>query len=478
MSIETPWLRFPDETELAEERQRREAESRGKAEQMLEKLSVDLLDRWTELQTEIGAPAPTKPSGPAPATPAPRSAEQVSAVVNTIPDAIVTFGDDGAIRSFNAGAEQMFGYPVAEVLGRNIAELLPGEQAGGGAAELLHFAQSAGDGRKVRELRALRQDGAELVVEVSVGAITVEGSRYGAAVVRDITERKQAERERAHLTESLHRQVQETQAALEELRRTQDRLVQSEKMASLGVLVAGVAHEINTPVGIAVTAASHLLDRIAVLSAAISDGSLKRSQLLDTLATGKQSAELVMSNLSRAAELIHSFKQVAVDQSSPERREVELDVYLQELVASLAPRLKPTPHRLELLCPPGLRLSTVPGALSQVVSNLVLNSLTHAYGEGEAGHLRLLVEREEGGVFLCYADDGRGIAAEVLPKIFDPFFTTRRGSGGSGLGLHIVYNLVTQTLGGRIAVESEPGRGVRFLIHLPTTVTPSPEART
>lgn len=465
MSTEEPWLRFPDEAELAEERQRREAESRGQTEQMLEKLSIDLLDRWNELQTEAGVVA-APAVDPSPAS-APRSAEQVSAVVNTIPDAIVTFGDDGAIRSFNAGAEQMFGYGSAEVLGRNIAELLPGESSGGGAAELLQFAQGADEGRKVRELRALRRDGAERVVEVSVGAVSIDGHRYGAAVVRDITERKRAEQERARLNESLQRQVQETQLALEELRRTQDRLVQSEKMASLGVLVAGVAHEINTPVGIAVTAASHLLDRIAILTSAVSDGSLKRSQLLDTLATSRASAELVLSNLGRAAELIHSFKQVAVDQSSPEVREVDLDVHLHELVSSLGPRLKPTPHRLDLLCLPGLRITTVPGALSQVISNLVLNSLAHAYDEGQAGQLRLLVEREEGGVFLRYSDDGRGVAAEVLPKIFDPFFTTRRGSGGSGLGLHIVYNLVTQTLGGRISVESEPGRGLRFLMHLP-----------
>lgn len=464
MSTDEPWLRFPDEAELAEERQRRDAESRGKTAEMLDKLSIDLLERWTELQNEVGgAPAET---GVVPAAP-PRSAEQVSAVVNTIPDAIVTFADDGAIRSFNAGAEQMFGYSGAEALGHNIAELLPGEQAGDGATALLQFARGGGDGRQVRELRALRRDGAELVVEVSIGAVTVEGHRYGAAVVRDITERKRAERERTQLTESLHRQVQETQATLEELRRTQDRLVQSEKMASLGVLVAGVAHEINTPVGIAVTAASHLLERITALSAAVADGSLKRSQLLDTLATSRASAEMVMTHLGRAAGLIQSFKQVAVDQSSPDRREIDLDIYLHELAESLAPRLKPTPHRLELLCLPGLRITTVPGALSQVVSNLVLNSLIHAYGEGEAGTLRLLVEREDGGVFLSYADDGRGIAAEVLPKIFDPFFTTRRSAGGSGLGLHVVYNLVTQTLGGRITVESEPGRGTRFLIHLP-----------
>ena len=466
MSTNEPWLRFPDEAELAAERARREAESRGQAELVLEKLSLDLLERWNELQDEAGLPEQIASTADG-ATRAARSSEQVSAVVNTIPDAIVTFDADGSIRSFNAGAEQMFGYRAGEALGLDIAVLLPGEAGDSAAHELLAFAQGEGEGRKVRELRALRRDGEERVVEVSIGAVTVEGSRYGAAVVRDITERKHAETERAQLTESLHRQVQETQLALEELRRTQDRLVQSEKMASLGVLVAGVAHEINTPVGIAVTAASHLRERMVALAAAVEEGTLKKSQLFEALASGRSSAEMVLSNLERAAELIHSFKQVAVDQSSPERREIELDVYLHELAASLAPRLKPTPHRLEILCGSGLRIVTEPGALAQVISNLVLNSLTHAYDEGSAGHLRLLVEREEGGLFLCYGDDGRGIPPGSLPKIFDPFFTTRRGEGGSGLGLHIVYNLVTQTLGGRIAVESELGLGTRFLIHLP-----------
>ena len=471
MSTDEPWLRFPDEAELAAERARREAQARGQAEQVLEKLSLDLLERWNELQGESGLPQEIESTAVGPSRTS-RSSEQVSAVVNTIPDAIVTFDADGSIRSFNAGAEQMFGYRHSEALGLDISVLLPGEASDGAAHELLAFAQGEGEGRKVRELRALRRDGEERVVEVSIGAVTVEGSRYGAAVVRDITERKRAEAERAELTESLHRQVQETQLALEELRRTQDRLVQSEKMASLGVLVAGVAHEINTPVGIAVTAASHLRERMVTLAAAVEGGTLKKSQLFEALASSRSSAEMVLSNLERAAELIHSFKQVAVDQSSPERREIELDVYLHELAASLAPRLKPTPHRLEILCAPGIRIVTEPGALAQVISNLVLNSLTHAYGEGNAGHLRLLVEREEGGVFLCYGDDGCGIPPGSLPKIFDPFFTTRRGEGGSGLGLHIVYNLVTQTLGGRIAVESELGLGTRFLIHLPGEITP------
>ena len=202
------------------------------------------------------------------------------------------------------------------------------------------------------------------------------------------------------------------------------------------------------------------------LSDAMRDGSLKKSQLADAIATGQQSAEMVMANLERAAELIQSFKQVAVDQTSRETREIELDVYLHETVHSLHPRIKATPHRVELLCPPGIRLHLAAGALSQVVSNIVLNALDHAFPDGQPGTVRIDVRREDEQVRLTIRDDGVGIAPEVLPRIFDPFFTTRRGAGGSGLGLHIVYNLVTQTLGGTIAVDTLEGRGTAFVITL------------
>ena len=445
-------LAFPDEAALADERARKAALAREETAKTLEALSVSLLDRWNELHSELPAePAPDTPSTPA-------MAQDAAAVVNTIPDAILSFDSRGTITSANAGAEAMFGYAAAELVGAPLVQLLPGEGEGDVAA-LLAFARGEADGRAVREWQGLRQDGSALVVELSVGAIVSGGERHGAAVVRDVSARKAAET-------ALQRQVAETQAALEALRATQARLVQSEKMASLATLVAGIAHEINTPVGIAVTAASHLRDRMRNLSDAMRDGSLKKSQLADAIATGQQSAEMVMANLERAAELIQSFKQVAVDQTSRETREIELDVYLHETVHSLHPRIKATPHRVELLCPPGIRLHLAAGALSQVVSNIVLNALDHAFPDGQPGTVRIDVRREDEQVRLTIRDDGVGIAPEVLPRLFVPFFTTRRGAGGSGLGLHIVYNLVTQTLGGTIAVDTLEGRGTAFVITL------------
>ncbi|HUP91816.1 MAG TPA: ATP-binding protein [Solimonas sp.] len=255
--------------------------------------------------------------------------------------------------------------------------------------------------------------------------------------------------------------------ALRQLRDTQAQLVQSEKLASLGALVAGVAHEINTPVGVGVTAASTLQAAAARLKAGYQAGELKRSELERFVALADESARILMRNLQRAAELIQSFKQVAVDQSSGERRRFDLRGYIDEVLVSLGPRLKHTGHTVEVDCPEALSIDGYPGALAQILANLVSNSLLHAYQPGEAGTLSIRVRSTGGWVTLVYADDGHGIPPENLPRIFDPFFTTKRGSGGSGLGMHIVFNLVTQALGGTIQVASAPGQGAEFTLRFP-----------
>ncbi|WP_165772217.1 sensor histidine kinase [Niveispirillum lacus] len=265
--------------------------------------------------------------------------------------------------------------------------------------------------------------------------------------------------------------AEEMARTLERLRATQRDLIQSEKMAALGGLVAGVAHEINTPLGVAVTAATAFAQDTERFSKAYRDGTLRRSDLQDYVASAGEAMGFVLGNITRAADLVHSFKQVAVDQTTDQRRRFDLGDYLGEVLRSLQPQLRRLPHRLDADLVEGQVVESAPGAIAQIVTNLVMNALTHAFtGQGRAGTICVSLcpaPGTPGWVQLSVTDDGQGIEAAILPRIFDPFFTTRREAGGTGLGLHLVYNLVTQRLGGRIDVESRVGQGTRFTVAFP-----------
>ncbi|OIR02063.1 sensor protein ZraS [mine drainage metagenome] len=274
------------------------------------------------------------------------------------------------------------------------------------------------------------------------------------------------------VNQELQRRRAEAEQALSSLKEAQDSLIQAEKLASLGALVAGVAHEINTPVGIALASSSHLADATAAMGRLFEDGQLRKSDFADYLATAREASALIQGNCERAAQLINSFKQVAADQTSEERRRFRLADYLHEILLSLSPKLRQTRTETEIDCPPGLELDSYPGALSQIVANLVLNALLHGFGEERGGRIRLAARLDAADmVRLTVEDNGAGIADDIRGRIFDPFFTTRRGQGGNGLGLHIVFNIVTGSLKGHIAVESAPGQGTRFLVDFPR-ITP------
>ena len=268
-------------------------------------------------------------------------------------------------------------------------------------------------------------------------------------------------------TEALHRSNEELRHVIEELRRTQEQLVHSEKLAALGGLVAGIAHEINTPLGVGVTAASYLEQETRRMAVEFDESRLTRERLHQFRQTALESSELILRNLMRADKLVKSFKQVAVDQSSEQKRVIDLSTYLHEILSSLHPEIKRTAHRIDIDCPPDLALNTYPGALFQIFVNLVMNSLTHAFPDGAEGTISIHAARDDGHVKLVYADDGVGMPEDVRHRIFDPFFTTRRGQGGSGLGMHIAWNLATQVLKGSIACESAPGEGTRFVLRFP-----------
>ncbi|MGF1975926.1 MAG: trifunctional serine/threonine-protein kinase/ATP-binding protein/sensor histidine kinase [Nostoc sp. CmiSLP01] len=263
------------------------------------------------------------------------------------------------------------------------------------------------------------------------------------------------------------KRTQELSETLVNLKATQSKLVEAEKMASLGGLVAGVAHEINTPVGIGVTVASALVEHTSEFCSKYQSGAMKRSDLEKFFDLTTQSGNTLLINLNRAAELIQSFKQVAVDQSSEVQRVFNFKNYLNEILIQLRPKLKMSKHRIEIYGQENITLDSYPGALSQIVTNLLMNSLTHAYEPEDSGKLSFNFQQVNEQLHIEYADDGKGIAAENLSKIFEPFFTTKRSQGGSGLGLNLVYNLVTQKLKGDIECQSELGKGTKFIINFP-----------
>ncbi|MEK8018560.1 MAG: AAA family ATPase, partial [Candidatus Parabeggiatoa sp.] len=248
---------------------------------------------------------------------------------------------------------------------------------------------------------------------------------------------------------------------------TQKQLIEAEKMASLGGLVAGVAHEINTPVGVSFSASSFLEQETKDFLKLYQSGKMKRSDLNAFLDTVSESSALTVSNLKRSVELINSFKQVAVDQTTEEKRTFNLKRYLDEILLNLRPKLKQTQHHIDIQGDDNLSLNSYPGTFSQIITNLVMNSLIHAYEKEEAGTLTLNYQTQADKVILQYQDDGKGMPPDVLSLVFDPFFTTNRSQGGTGLGLHIVYNLVTQKIKGEISVESQVGKGIPFRIELP-----------
>ncbi len=258
-----------------------------------------------------------------------------------------------------------------------------------------------------------------------------------------------------HDLEGKNQQLAEINAELEQ---TQDKLAESKKMAALGGLVAGVAHEINTPLGIGVTAISYMMGRFKSFDKDFRNGLLKRSELETLIKDALDSGALLESNLTRASDLIKSFKLVAVDQTSEYQRHFFMKDYIEDVCQSLVPQYHQTKLEIEVNCDPNLGLISYPGAFSQVLTNLVMNSITHGFCGRPEGKIILDVSETNECVMLIYRDDGYGISEEHRGKVFDPFYTTKRGSGGSGLGLNICYNLVTQKLCGNIrCLKSDSG---------------------
>jgi two-component system NtrC family sensor kinase len=269
-------------------------------------------------------------------------------------------------------------------------------------------------------------------------------------------------------TEALSHSNTELNQTLNNLQAAQTELIESEKLASLGRLVAGVAHELNTPIGNAMTTVSTLTDYYADLQKGIEQGTLTRSGMNEIVAGTLEGQDLIFRNLRKAAEIIQHFKQLAIDQTTDMRRGFMLSETVEEVLFALRPGFKCSPIQIHAEIAEGLRMDSFPGPLGQVISNLVLNAQFHAFAERQAGNIHLSATRlDEERLQLICRDDGAGMSEDVRKHAFDPFFTTKLGQGGSGLGLHIVRNIITGLLGGNVELHSSPGQGCEFILTLP-----------
>jgi len=388
---------------------------------------------------------------------------------------ILSIDDDQAVRESLANFLEDFGYTVL--------------QAGDGEEGLEVFREHRPDMVLV-DLRMPRMDGLQVLAAVKeIAPETPIMVVSGAGDIRDVVEalRRGAwdylvkpvqdmnillhsvEKclDRASLQSQNRAYQKSLEESLEKLHRTQKEMIHSAKMAALGDLVAGVAHEVNTPIGVCVTAASFLSERTRTIRDLYQKGEMKRSDLEKYLTLADESSVSILTNLERAAELVQSFKKVAADQSSEEKRIFELKNYIEQILVSLRPQFKRTPHKVHMDCPEGLFMDSYPGAIMQILTNLIMNSLIHGFADGLPGEIFIHVDTAGDEIVMSYRDTGQGMNKEQKDRIYDPFYTTKRGSGGTGLGMNIVYNLVTQTLKGSILLETSPGQGAVFLLTLP-----------
>ncbi|TSE21489.1 C4-dicarboxylate transport sensor protein DctB [Tepidimonas alkaliphilus] len=406
--------------------------------------------------------------------------ERLRGIIETTPRVLIQVYDaQGRVLDWNPATERLLGIPKAQALQRTPRELYYGEAQHQAFMELLAQLDASGGYAGPFESQLTDAQGRTLWVLSTLFAIPGDGdSRHWFVCMDvDITAQKQLEEQLRALNRELEHKVQERtqhleltnrelQQTLHELRAAQQQLVQSEKLAALGSLVAGVAHELNTPIGNARMALSTLLEHLRAFEAKLQQG-LRRSDLQTLLEQTRTGSSIAEHNLQRAAELVTSFKQVAVDQTSSQRRRFTLDEVVQEILLTLHPQLKHAPVEVAVHVPSGIELDSYPGPLGQVLTNLIQNALLHGLEGLPHGRIAIEAGADATHWWLRVSDDGRGMTEEVRRRIFEPFFTTKLGQGGSGLGMHIVHNIVERVLGGSIEVDSALGQGARFTVRAP-----------
>lgn len=438
---------------------RREIDARDRARQEQIRLNAALADRESDLR----------------------------AITDAVNDAIIRIDDQARITFWNPGAERLFGLTADRVAGACLHELLtPPRFRERAHSEYETFVRSGSGpivGQTV-ELEALRADGQEFPIELTVSRLLTDKGWNAVGVVRDISERKRTEAElvqhRNHLEELVAQRTTELkekntslESALTLVQQAQKELVESEKLASLGRLVAGFAHEINTPIGVAVGASSLALESSKKVQPLLLQEEVDEAVLRTHLGEIDEACRLVFSNLTRAADLVGRFKRTSVDQARGAARLYELDETIGDVIASLHDLFRRTPVSIRVDCPGQIKLYGYPGALGQILTNLVINSLNHGFANGTlAGEIELTGARQGDEIVIELRDNGKGMDSRTMSRIFEPFFTTTRESGGTGLGLFICHNLATAELKGSLRCDSEPGQGTRFVLRYPAQSAP------
>lgn len=426
------------------------------------------------------------------------------ALVESVPGILYIYNDLGELIFWNKFHETMTGYSKEELDHRALMDWYKDDPVSQEAiTTALENTTKYGFGQA--EVNMQCKDGSIIPLYMTACPLVMDEKDYFVGVGLDITSRIEVEKKLQELNRTLEEKVEsrthelnkanenltaaneelatmneeltamneEMLAINEELSESNEKLVQmqkflveSEKMAALGGLVAGVAHEVNTPIGIGLTAASHLSDIAAELMAIHQERPLKDEDFVSYLEDIDKASQIIFKNLTRSAHLIQSFKQLSVDQTVEPKREFELGSYIEEILLSLSPSLKKTQIKITTSCPDPITLNSYPGLIAQIITNLVMNALKHAYHPGDVGHIHISIARKSPMIELIFSDDGAGMDPQTLSRIYEPFFTTNRTAGGTGLGLSIVYSIVTQQYDGMMECTSELGKGTTFKIDL------------
>ncbi len=401
----------------------------------------------------------------------------VRSIVDNSPSVIYAKDPEGRYTMVNNQFLATFGQDAQQVLGQTDRSLFPQAHADSFRDNDLMVAEQATPvtfdekitlGDKVKYYMSVK-----FPIFNETGQLIATGG-----VSTDITDRRNKEQQIIELNETLEQKVRirtsELEASLKRLNETQSQLVEQEKMACLGQLTAGLAHEVNTPLGIGVTAVSLILEASEELQGYLKSKTLKRSELDKTITTINEGGYILKFNLQRAADLVQSFKKIAVDQTSEEARLFNVRAYISDILLSLSPLLKygGLPVKVDLICESDVQLYSYPGDISQLITNLVTNSVQHGFDSMNthiaAPRITLSITRtNQAQLLVQYRDNGKGLTDEAENRLFEPFYTTARGMGGSGLGMSIVYNLVVQKLQGEIAIDRENQQGFGLTILLP-----------